>query len=89
MGAFDNATNTQLHVHVYTGEKGDYYDIDDGAPQFNTVLRCRISQDWSVRFHPIRTLAECLLSTQSGQSPVSLSALVWLLLQPVRHPVAN
>jgi len=37
MGAFDDRTNTHVHVHVYTGEKGDYYDIADGAPQFDTV----------------------------------------------------
>jgi len=37
MGAFDDRTNTHVHVHVYTREKGDYYDIADGAPQFDTV----------------------------------------------------
>lgn len=37
MGAFDGATNTHLHVHVYTAEKGDYYEIADAAPQFDTV----------------------------------------------------
>jgi hypothetical protein len=37
MGAFDGATGTHLHVHVYAGEKGDYYEISDGVPQFETV----------------------------------------------------
>ena len=37
MGALDGPANTQLHVHVYTAEKGDYYDIADGVPQFETV----------------------------------------------------
>ena len=33
MGAFDGATGTKVHVHVFTGDKGDYYDICDGLPQ--------------------------------------------------------
>jgi len=37
MGAFDGPTETRLHVHVYTSEKGDYYDIADGVPRFDTV----------------------------------------------------
>ena len=37
MGAFDGPTDAQLHVHVYTAEKGDYYRIEDGVPQFDTV----------------------------------------------------
>jgi hypothetical protein len=37
MGAFDGPTHTQLHVHVYTAEKGDYYRIADAVPQFETV----------------------------------------------------
>ena len=37
MGAFDTPTNTHIHVHVYVGEKGDYYDITDGAPQYQTT----------------------------------------------------
>lgn len=37
MGAFDSPTNTQLHLHVYVGKMGDYYEIADGAPQFETV----------------------------------------------------
>ena len=39
MGAFDGPSGTRLHVHVYTGQKGDYYEIADGAPQFATVPR--------------------------------------------------
>lgn len=37
MGAFDGPTGIHLHLHVYTAEKGDYYDIADGVPQFGTV----------------------------------------------------
>lgn len=37
MGAFDAPTGTHIHVHVYTGEKGDYYEIADAVPQFATV----------------------------------------------------
>jgi len=37
MGAFDGATDTKIHVHVYAGEKGDYYKIDDGVPQFERI----------------------------------------------------
>lgn len=33
MGAFDDPTNTRMHINVYVGEKGDYYDITDGLPQ--------------------------------------------------------
>lgn len=33
MGAFELPTETQLHVHVYVAEKGDYYDIADAVPQ--------------------------------------------------------
>jgi hypothetical protein len=37
MGAFDGPTDTKLAVHVHTAEKGDYYDIADGAPQFERI----------------------------------------------------
>jgi hypothetical protein len=37
MGSFERPTGTQTHVHVYVAEKGDYYDIADGVPQFATV----------------------------------------------------
>ena len=33
MGAFDLPTQTQLKVHIYVADKGDYYDITDGLPQ--------------------------------------------------------
>ena len=33
MGAFDAPTNTQLAIHIYVADKGDYYDIKDGLPQ--------------------------------------------------------
>ncbi len=34
MGAFDTPTNTHLHVHIYVADKGDYYHIADGVPQY-------------------------------------------------------
>jgi hypothetical protein len=33
MGAFDAPTGTQLHLHIFTADKGDYYAIADGLPQ--------------------------------------------------------
>lgn len=33
MGAFDDATGTTLGIHIFVGEKGDYYEIADGLPQ--------------------------------------------------------
>ena len=33
MGLFDSPTGTRLGKHTFVGDKGDYYDIDDGLPQ--------------------------------------------------------
>lgn len=33
MGAFDLPTGTRIKMHIYVDDKGDYYDIADGAPQ--------------------------------------------------------
>lgn len=33
MGLFDEPTGTHLNKHTFVGDKGDYYDIDDGVPQ--------------------------------------------------------
>ena len=33
MGAFDKPTGTHLAVHIFTADKGDYYEIADGVPQ--------------------------------------------------------
>jgi len=33
MGAFDAPTDTRLALHIFTAEKGDYYEIGDGLPQ--------------------------------------------------------
>jgi hypothetical protein len=33
MGAFDSPTRTQLSLHIFVAEKGDYYEITDGLPQ--------------------------------------------------------
>jgi len=34
MGAFDKPTRTQLTMHIFTKDKGDYYEIPDGLPQY-------------------------------------------------------
>lgn len=33
MGAFDPPTGTRLEKHIFTADKGDYYDIADGVPR--------------------------------------------------------
>lgn len=34
MGTLDTPSNTKLKMHVHVASKGDYYDLDDGLPQF-------------------------------------------------------
>ncbi len=34
MGAFDDPTGTHTELHVFVAEKGDYYEICDGLPQY-------------------------------------------------------
>ena len=33
MGAFDSPTGTTVKMHIFVGEKGDYYEIADRLPQ--------------------------------------------------------
>ena len=33
MGAFDGPTGLRLRGHIFVGDKGDYYEINDGLPQ--------------------------------------------------------
>lgn len=33
MGAFDKPTGTRIRIHIHVADKGDYYEIDDDAPQ--------------------------------------------------------
>lgn len=33
MGAIDKPTHTQLSLHIFAAEKGDYYELTDGLPQ--------------------------------------------------------
>jgi hypothetical protein len=33
MGAFETPTGTRLGKHIFTADKGDYYEIADGLPQ--------------------------------------------------------
>lgn len=37
LGSFDGLTGTKIARHIFVGDKGDYYDICDGAPQYDTV----------------------------------------------------
>lgn len=37
MGAFDGPTNSRIREHIFVGQKGDYYEIDDGLPQFDEI----------------------------------------------------
>jgi len=34
MGAFDGPTNVKIERHIFVGDKGDYYQIEDGIPQY-------------------------------------------------------
>ena len=33
MGAFDDPTATNLEMHIFVADKGDYYELADGLPQ--------------------------------------------------------
>lgn len=33
LGALDEPTGIRLETHIFTADKGDYYDIKDGLPQ--------------------------------------------------------
>ena len=33
MGAFEPPTGVRLAKHIFVGDKGDYYEIEDGLPQ--------------------------------------------------------
>lgn len=33
-GTFDQPTGLKIGMHIFCADKGDYYEIDDGAPQF-------------------------------------------------------
>jgi hypothetical protein len=33
LGAFESPTHTKINLHIFTAEKGDYYEITDGAKQ--------------------------------------------------------
>ncbi len=37
MGAFDGPTGTHTELHIFMREKGDYYEIADGLPQYDTI----------------------------------------------------
>jgi hypothetical protein len=39
MGALDAPSQTQIAVHVFTAEKGDYYALDSGVPAFPRTPR--------------------------------------------------
>ena len=33
LGAFDTPTETEIALHIFVSQKGDYYEINDGLPQ--------------------------------------------------------
>jgi hypothetical protein len=33
MGCFESPTGSHLEIHIFTADKGDYYEIADGVPQ--------------------------------------------------------
>ncbi len=37
MGAFDQPTRTELEMHIFVADKGDYYGIADDVPQYADV----------------------------------------------------
>ena len=37
LGAFDGPTGVKVVEHIFVADKGDYYEICDGAPQYETV----------------------------------------------------
>jgi hypothetical protein len=37
MGAFETPTKTKVKMHIFTANKGDYYEISDGICQFQQV----------------------------------------------------
>ncbi len=39
LGAVDGPTGTRMSEHIFTANKGDYYEIADGLPQHNTIPR--------------------------------------------------
>jgi hypothetical protein len=45
-GSIDGATGLKLVQHIYTADKGDYYELGDGAAQSAQGLP-PICQDWS------------------------------------------
>ena len=34
LGAFDGPTGLTMQNHIFVADKGDYYDIADGLPQY-------------------------------------------------------
>ena len=36
-GALDAPTGTKLSGHIFVADKGDYYDLNDGLPQWETT----------------------------------------------------
>ena len=37
MGAFNGPTQTSASLHIYVADKGDYYQVADGLPQYDAV----------------------------------------------------
>jgi hypothetical protein len=39
MGAFDGATGTHTELHIFVAEQGDYYEITDDLPKYQSIPR--------------------------------------------------
>jgi len=47
VGTIDGQTGLRLTTHIYTEEKGDYYNIEDGVEQFATT-GAKLTVDWTI-----------------------------------------
>ncbi len=41
VGSIDGDTNLEMGEHIFVESKGDYYELDDNLPQFQTTDRSR------------------------------------------------
>ena len=63
-GAFDQPSGLQGEVHIFVGDKGDYYAIDDGLPQFERSTPSSRSPAIEPR-RPIGQIGDCASISQN------------------------
>lgn len=44
-GAFEAPTGLQMDGHIYYGDKGDYYEVRDGLPRYQTGRKSQVIKD--------------------------------------------